>query len=96
MKAMSIEFIESNKQENNIVGEKQAMMACDHPFILKLYATFRDQLRIYFVLEYCEGGELFNVLHNKDHDCVPEAQAKFYAACEILALEHLSLQSSEF
>jgi cGMP-dependent protein kinase len=71
LKAMSIEFIERHKQEENIIGEKRAMLDCDHPFILRMYSTMRDSSRIFFLIEYCDGGELFNVLHNKDRDaCV--------------------------
>jgi hypothetical protein len=75
---MSIEFIERHKQEVNIIGEKNAMLVCDHPLILKMYSTMRDSYRIFFLLEYCDGGELFNVLHNKDRDFVPEHQVRTY------------------
>jgi CRP-like cAMP-binding protein len=78
LKAMSIEFIERHKQEVNIIGEKNAMLVCDHPLILKMYSTMRDSYRIFFLLEYCDGGELFNVLHNKDRDFVPEHQVRTY------------------
>jgi serine/threonine protein kinase len=74
LKAMSIEFIERHKQEENIIGEKRAMLDCDHPFILRMYSTMRDSYRIFFLIEYCDGGELFNVLHNRERDFVPEHQ----------------------
>jgi CRP-like cAMP-binding protein len=74
IKAMSIEFIETNKQEVNIVNEKVAMLQCNHPFILKLHATMKDVHRIYFFIDPLPGGELFDRLHNEDGDCVPESQ----------------------
>jgi CRP-like cAMP-binding protein len=49
-------------------------------FILKLYSTMRDSYRIFFLMEYCDGGELFNVLHNKDRDFVPEHQVRCVVA----------------
>jgi cGMP-dependent protein kinase len=74
IKAMSIEFIESNKQEVNIVGEKEAMLRCDHPFIMKLHATLKNAHTIYFFIDPLPGGELFDRLHNEDGDCVAESE----------------------
>jgi serine/threonine protein kinase len=78
LKAMSIDFIERHKQEENIIGEKRAMLDCDHPFILSMYSTMRDSSRIFFLIEYCDGGELYDVLHNQDRDFVPEHQVRQY------------------
>lgn len=39
------------------------------------------------MLEYCPGGELFNLLQKKKH--LREEEAKFYAAQMVLALEHI-------
>jgi serine/threonine protein kinase len=78
LKAMSIDFIERHKQEENIIGEKRAMLDCDHPFILSMYSTMRDSSRIFFLIEYRDGGELYDVLHNKDRDFVPEHQVRQY------------------
>jgi len=96
LKAMSIKFIEEHKQELNIVGEKVAMFTCDHPFILNMYASFRDKHNILLLLEYCSGGEMFNVIHNDERNCLPEPEAKFYSACMILGMEHLALLSMAY
>lgn len=62
---------------------------CSHPFILKLYQTFKDQSKLYMLLEFVQGGELFSVLHTPQNDGVPDAQAKFYAAGVLLGLAYL-------
>jgi CRP-like cAMP-binding protein len=94
IKAMSIEFIETNKQEVNIVNEKEAMLQCDHPFILKLHATLKDAHMIYFLFDLLPGGELFDRLHNEDGNCVPESEVSiccgahgfhFYVCCTFLS-----------
>jgi serine/threonine protein kinase len=36
-----------------------------HPFIVKLAYTFQTEKKLYFALEYCPGGELFNLLQKK-------------------------------
>lgn len=38
------------------------MLRANHPFIIKMYATFQDDDRVYFILDYCPGGELFGLL----------------------------------
>ena len=42
----------------------------DHPNIIKLYETFEDKKNLYFIMEECSGGELFqrlamNAMENK-------------------------------
>ena len=32
---------------------------------MKLYYTFQNDRKIFFALEYCPGGELFNLLQKK-------------------------------
>ena len=44
------------------------MMQCNHPFILRLYQTFRDARKLYMLLEFVQGGELFSVVHTGDDD----------------------------
>ena len=58
-----------------------------HPFVVKLYYAFQDHEKLYLILEYAQGGELFERLRN-DH-MFPEDTAAFYMAEMALALEHL-------
>jgi calcium/calmodulin-dependent protein kinase I len=37
----------------------------DHPFIVKLLASYEDEQNLYLVTDFCEGGELFDFLHLK-------------------------------
>lgn len=38
---------------------------CEHPFIVKMASTFHNDKKLFFVLEYCSGGELFTLLRKK-------------------------------
>lgn len=58
-----------------------------HPFIVKLYYAFQDHEKLYLILEYGSGGELFWHVNAKDHFL--EEEARFYVAETLLALEHL-------
>lgn len=52
-----------------------------------MYNAFQNEKKLFFVLEYCPGGELFGLLSKKSK--LSEEQTKFYAAQIVLALEYL-------
>lgn len=37
----------------------------NHPFLIKMAFAFQTEKKLYFALEYCPGGELFNLLQKK-------------------------------
>ena len=43
------------------VLEKKLMAMCDHPFVGKLLNTYRDDARLYMLLEFFPGGNLCDV-----------------------------------
>ncbi len=89
LKTMFKSEIVAQKQQMNVINEKNVMLQCSHPFILKLYQTFKDPRKLYMLLEFIQGGELFSVIHTNTSDGVPDLQAKFYATGVILAIAHL-------
>jgi serine/threonine protein kinase len=46
--------------------EKNILTDLHHPCLVKLRECFQDDKKLYFVLEYCPGGELFGLLSLKD------------------------------
>ena len=58
-----------------------------HPFVVKLFYAFQDQEKLYLILEYALGGELFT--HLAMEKMFSEDVAAFYMAEMVLALEHL-------
>ena len=89
LKAMLKKEIVVHKQQANVLNEKNVMITSNHPFILRLYQTFKDAKKLYMLLEFVQGGELFSVVHTNTTDGVPEHQAKFYAGAVLLALGYL-------
>jgi serine/threonine protein kinase len=89
LKTMFKSEIVAQKQQMNVINEKNVMLQCAHPFILKLYQTFKDPRKLFMLLEFIQGGELFSVIHTNTSDGVPDLQAKFYAVGVILAIAHL-------
>jgi tRNA A-37 threonylcarbamoyl transferase component Bud32 len=58
-----------------------------HPFVVTLYYAFQDQEKLYLILEYGQGGELFH--HLSMERMFSEEKAAFYMAEVVLALEYL-------
>lgn len=80
LKCVSKRSVIVTNQTSHIVSEKQVMEKLDHPFINKLFATFKDSRCVYFLLELCLGGELFGLIQNKGGQLSEDA-TRFYTAC---------------
>lgn len=87
MKILSKENIVKRKQVEHTRTERRVLGYTTHPFIVGLHFAFQTPQRLYFVLDYCPGGELF--YHLSRMKKLPEHMACFYAAEITLALEHL-------
>eukprot|EP01017_Pseudomicrothorax_dubius_P044953 TRINITY_DN7684_c0_g1_i1.p1 TRINITY_DN7684_c0_g1~~TRINITY_DN7684_c0_g1_i1.p1 ORF type:complete len:355 (-),score=99.46 TRINITY_DN7684_c0_g1_i1:114-1178(-) len=87
LKMVKKEVVEKRKQTPYIQTERNVLVGCDHPFIIKLAFAFQNERKLFFALEYCPGGELFYLLQRRK--TFTEDQAKFYAAQIVLAIEHL-------
>lgn len=75
-------LVEQTKTERTILESVNR-----HPFVVKLFYAFQDQEKLYLILEYAQGGELFT--HLAQQRMFTEEVASFYMAEMILALEHL-------
>ncbi|GAM27769.1 hypothetical protein SAMD00019534_109450, partial [Acytostelium subglobosum LB1] len=71
----------------NTLSEKDILKRVKHPFIVKLHYAFQDEKRLYLVMDFVNGGQLF--YHLLRESMFSEDQMKFYAAELILAIEHL-------
>jgi len=63
MKCLQKNQIWNQKQVTNVLNEKDAMEAIDHPFVLKLLGTFQNTDELFFFLEIVQGGELWSLLY---------------------------------
>lgn len=71
----------------NLVLERKILLQVDHTFIIKLVKTFKDEDRVYFLMEYVQGIDLFDTL--RELGLLNNESAKFYTSCLVLILEHL-------
>jgi serine/threonine protein kinase len=75
-------LIEQTKTERAILESVNR-----HPFVVKLFYAFQDHEKLYLILEYAQGGELFH--HLQTERMFSEDVAAFYMAEMVLALDHL-------
>lgn len=83
------------RQEDSVLNEKNLMLQCDHPFIIKLYSTMKNKNCLFFLMELVLGGDLFAFLYfrppsyeSKDF-FLPLKAVKFYAGCIVEAFDYL-------
>ncbi|ORC92703.1 protein kinase A catalytic subunit [Trypanosoma theileri] len=75
------------KQVDHILAESSILQEVNHPFIVNMLKGFMDDDRLYILLEYVVGGELFS--HLRKAGKFPNDVAKFYSAEVVLAFEYL-------
>lgn len=92
MKILSKEDMIRRNKVKRVLTEREILTTTDHPFIVSLYATFQSTERLYYVMEYCAGGELYHFLQSQPHHRLPEHVVRFYAAEVLLALEYLHMK----
>jgi len=62
MKVLVKRQIIESKQVEHTINEKKILETLDHPYMVNLVGSFKDNRNLYIVLEYVCGGELFSYL----------------------------------
>jgi len=57
--------------------EKEILMKVRHPFLVSMDYIFQTDSKIYFVMTFVKGGELYSLLSKEKR--FSEQRAKFYA-----------------
>ena len=65
LKSMKKKYIEKKKQEGRVLVEKEILANIKHPFLVNMSASFQNEQKLFLVLEYCPGGELFGLLSKR-------------------------------
>lgn len=87
MKIMKKTDIYQNKLVDNIVLEKTILQKNKNSFVVNLKYAFQTSSKVYLVMEYLAGGELFNLL--RKHNRFPEEAARFYFAEVLMGISYL-------
>uniref|UniRef100_A0A8D8VED7 Ribosomal protein S6 kinase n=1 Tax=Cacopsylla melanoneura TaxID=428564 RepID=A0A8D8VED7_9HEMI len=83
-------IVRNQKDTAHTKAERNILEAVKHPFIVDLMYAFQTGGKLYLILEYLSGGELF--MHLEREGIFLEDTACFYLSEIILALEHLHRQ----
>merc|ERR1719355_539271 len=87
MKMLRKENVIKRNQVEHTQTERAVLETVSHPFIVTLFYAFQTPKKLYFVLEFCPGGELF--FHLSRAGRFSEGRCKFYSAELLLAIGYL-------
>ena len=87
MKSLKKDVLLDQDQVESTILEKKILQTLDHPFLVGMIFCFQTEERIYFVMPFVRGGELFQ--HLRQEKFFKEDKVRFYAASIGLALDYL-------
>lgn len=87
MKVLKKEELFRRNQIDHTKTERLILATLRHPFMVKLRYSFQTDHKLYMVLDFVRGGELF--YHLRRAGKFSEEQTRFYVAQVVLALDYL-------
>ncbi|KAG6616594.1 AGC protein kinase [Phytophthora cinnamomi] len=87
MKVIKKAAVFAKNQVEHTKTERRILQGVDHPFMVKLRYAFQNDAKLYFVMDFYNGGTLHFHLRRAMH--FDEVRTRFYAAQLVLAISHL-------
>ncbi|CAK86839.1 unnamed protein product (macronuclear) [Paramecium tetraurelia] len=87
VKILRKKMLSKKKQQDQAIKERKIMSLINSPFMVKLHYAFQSHSRLYMVMDFMQGGELF--LHLRKRFKFPEDWVQFYAAELLVAIDLL-------
>jgi len=87
MKSLNKQQLREKGEVTHTKTERKALEDTHHPYLVHLRFAFQTSAKLYLVMDYCNGGELF--YHLKTAGRFDEPRARLYAAEILSALHHL-------
>ncbi|CAK0783080.1 hypothetical protein CVIRNUC_006275 [Coccomyxa viridis] len=85
------EMLERNKVMR-VLTEARILAAVDHPFLASLYGTIATDTHLHFLMQICEGGELYALLTSQPSKRFKESHVRFYTSEVLISLQYLHLR----
>ena len=82
-KKVAVKILDKNKIESKddlerIIREMQILTEMNHQNVIKVFKIYEDENNFSLIMEYCEGGELFNYIVKKQRLSEEESAFFFY------------------
>lgn len=87
MKVLYKKDIQGPKEECRVITEKLITQSITSPYIIKLHYAFQSKTKLYFILDFMNGGDLFYHIVNKFR--MKEKKVVHYASQILLGLKCL-------
>lgn len=87
MKVINKDAVIQHNAVKHTMSERNVLKKINHPFIVSLKFSFQTQDKLYMILDYINGGELF--YHLSDAERFNQERTRFYTAEITLALGYL-------
>lgn len=87
MKSISKQLLSEHDLVSRIIAERDVLLSINHPFLVSARYAFQDETKIFLVLDYVAGGELFSRL--RDEQKFAEPRARYYIAELVSAIGYL-------
>lgn len=92
LKVLDKFFMEKLNKANEAFAERELLTAMKSPNIIKLFSAFQSSTKLFYVLEYCNNGNLKEYLE-KNGQSFSFKQAQFYAAEIINVLKYFETKN---
>lgn len=87
MKVISKHLIKKKNNLQYMKSERDILTKVQHPFLVSLQFAFQSETKLFLVMDFLSGGELF--LHLRRRGLIMEKEVQFYLGEMILAMEFL-------
>lgn len=87
MKTMNKKLLEESDQVHATIIERDILLQINFPFLVSARYSFQTPEKVFLVLDYVSGGDLFNRIREEEY--FNENRTRLYAAEICLALEYL-------
>ena len=89
MKILDKEKITKENLEEDVLSEVRSMKIVNHPFIVRLIEVLKTNRKILLLMEYMEGGDLFDAIKSEKTNYMNEDKARVYFQQIISAVNYL-------
>lgn len=87
MKVLRKDMLQKEQDIEHTKTERRLLAKVKHPFVVGLHYAFQTPERLYMVMDYIAGGDLY--YHLRSQKRFPESTVRIWAAELVLALQYL-------